>query len=612
MTSNNFQSREHRDLLDIIDKLRSQGISKYVDLPEIIVCGDQSSGKSSVLEAISGMTFPTKDNLCTRFATELILRRTPDTNISCTVSIIPDSERPETEKSVLKAFSPDVDMDTLDLGSVIEHAKEIMGLSETKRFSNDILRVELCGPSQPHLTMVDLPGLFSSGSKEQSIDDAETVRGMVQTHMRRPRSIIIAVVSAKNDLVNQLVPKMIREIDPDGSRTMGLITKPDMLHPGSESESFYVKLAQNKDIQFRHGWHVLRNRDYPERNSSSEERNRRESEFFSKHLWASMDPKQLGVAALKPRLSNILREQILLQLPSLLKDIESGIAECENRLRLLGTPRSTLSQQRRYLIHVSREFSRLAEAAVQGTYTDPFFGDALTDEGAEKRLRAVVQNTLTDFSSDMALRGKSRWIVDDDEKYEGEVEAISRNDYIKEVEQLMRKSRGRELSGTFNPLIIGDLFVQQCQPWKRLAEGCLDKVVGATHVLINHILDEVTAPETRYSILHRINDGMEKVKSSLDQKTSEILAHHYKGHPLTYNKYLTTTVQRLQEQRRKKNLEKFLRVLVGDHHWGSTVKINPSTLLDSLSNHMEESMEDFASSSAIDYLEAYFEVRLNI
>jgi len=58
-------------LLNDIDKLRSYGISQYVNLPQLIVCGDQSSGKSSVLDAISGIPFPTKDNLCTRFATDM-------------------------------------------------------------------------------------------------------------------------------------------------------------------------------------------------------------------------------------------------------------------------------------------------------------------------------------------------------------------------------------------------------------------------------------------------------------------------------------------------------------------------------------------------------------
>jgi hypothetical protein len=60
-----LQSKDHEELLDIIDHLRGQGISRYIDLPQLIVCGDQSSGKSSVLEAVSGLRFPTKDNLCT-------------------------------------------------------------------------------------------------------------------------------------------------------------------------------------------------------------------------------------------------------------------------------------------------------------------------------------------------------------------------------------------------------------------------------------------------------------------------------------------------------------------------------------------------------------------
>lgn len=63
-----LESQEHRDLLDIVDKLCSGGVSRYIDLPQIVVCGDQSSGKSSVLDAISGMAFPAKDNVCTRFA----------------------------------------------------------------------------------------------------------------------------------------------------------------------------------------------------------------------------------------------------------------------------------------------------------------------------------------------------------------------------------------------------------------------------------------------------------------------------------------------------------------------------------------------------------------
>lgn len=86
-TANFIRSHNYRDLLDIVDKLRSRGVSHYVDLPQIIVCGSQSSGKSSTLESLSGISFPTSEGLCTRFATELSLRRGDDIDIN--VQIIP-------------------------------------------------------------------------------------------------------------------------------------------------------------------------------------------------------------------------------------------------------------------------------------------------------------------------------------------------------------------------------------------------------------------------------------------------------------------------------------------------------------------------------------------
>jgi GTPase SAR1 family protein len=68
-----LQSDEQRKVLDVVDHLRRQGLSGIVELPQIVVCGDQSSGKSSVLEAITEIPFPRNENLCTRFATEVRL-----------------------------------------------------------------------------------------------------------------------------------------------------------------------------------------------------------------------------------------------------------------------------------------------------------------------------------------------------------------------------------------------------------------------------------------------------------------------------------------------------------------------------------------------------------
>lgn len=256
-------TQEQLDLLDSIDTLRSQGISHYVSLPQIIVCGDQSSGKSSVLEAISGVAFPVKSNLCTRFPTELVLRK--NTQVGVRVSIVPHQSRSDAEQHSLGSFCEQ--LDGFDgIASLIENAKAAMGIStHGKAFSNDLLRVEVSGPDRPHLTIVDLPGLIHSETRQQSAADVQLVQDVVQSYMSESRSVILAVVSAKNDFANQIVLRLARDADPSGDRTLGVISKPDTLVPGSESEAAFVSLAKNQEVEFRLGWHVLKNMGFGER-----------------------------------------------------------------------------------------------------------------------------------------------------------------------------------------------------------------------------------------------------------------------------------------------------------------------------------------------------------
>ncbi|KAG5940486.1 hypothetical protein E4U60_000485 [Claviceps pazoutovae] len=610
-----LQSRDHRNLLDIIDRLRSKGISRYVDLPQIVVCGDQSAGKSSVLEAISGMSFPSKDNLCTRFATELILRRHDSQAIK--VSIIPGPDCSSEDRERLSDFSADIDIDAPDIGSVVEKAKEVMGLSETKVFSTDVLRVELCGPTQPHLTMVDLPGLFRAGNRDQSVDDAETVRNLVLGYVRSPRSIILAVVSAKSDFALQEITQMAREVDPEGNRTLGLITKPDALDVGSDSEASYVKLAQNNDVVFRLGWHALKNRDFKMRDASSAERDAAEARFFSSGIWATLDPSNLGVGTLKPRLSDVLKNQILQQLPDLLHDVEFEIDACSSIMKRLGTPRSSANEQRKYLLKVSREFTSLMKAAINGEYNHPFFGSAKTDEGYNKRLRARVQNTLADFKEAMRERGEQRKIVDEDssESVLGYgARKVMRSDYIGEVQQLMERSRGCELSGTFNPLIVGELFADQCQPWKNLASETEKRVLQAVDEVEHEIVDYITIKETAPAILQMLRGGTDMLKKALGEKLKELLQPHSDGHPITYNDYLTDTVKRAQDERRKRRLETEVSHLVRHDFFvasSGTGRIDVGSIVDKLNEKMDSDMDSFASEMAIDYMEAYYEVAIN-
>lgn len=160
--------------------------------------------------------------------------------------------------------------------------------------------------------------------------------------------------------------------------------------------------------------------------------------------------------------------------PSLIHDIESGIEDCQDRLRRLGEAGGTVHEQRLYLVRVGKMFSSLIKAAIDGVYAPTFFGDAMTAVGYSKRLRAVIQNLLLQFVEDIPLKGQERVIIDDDSfrKADPSKREISRSDFIDNVLGLVKRSSDRELPGTFNPLIVGDLFYQYPKPWNSLVDRC--------------------------------------------------------------------------------------------------------------------------------------------
>ncbi|KAF4334246.1 Mx2 (GTPase) [Fusarium beomiforme] len=603
----------HRDLLDLIDSLRSQGVSHYVGLPEIIVCGDQYAGKSSVLEAISGMAFPIKDGLCTRFATELILRRAPEEGIK--VSITPGEMRFGEDKERLERWQPEASIKKDGLEAVTDEAKRAMGAHSSGggEFFQDTLRIELTGPGKPHLTMVDLPGLFKSGNKEQSADDASIVRGMVERYMVRERSIILTVVSAKYDYVLQEVTLMASKADPSGIRTIGLITKPDTLDVGSESERFFVRLARNLESELRLGWHVLRNRSFEERNDPSARRDETEKSFFSQGLWDSVDSSDCGVAALRSKLSAILRDQILAHLPHLVQDVEDGLRDCSDRLERLGPLRNTPQEQLSYLVRVSEEYTSLMMQAVEGTYTDQFFGKRNNDSKFLRRLRAVVQNNLAGFAQNMRLNGRTYRIIDsdcdeDNDDEVGDPLPMLRSEYVKDVAKRLKYSKGRELPGLFNPLIVSDLFVEQCEPWRKIAMQLAEDVLEAVLVTTEMIIQKITASDVTEGILKFINEKVNELKVEMIGQIDALLIAAAQ-HPITYNPQLTENVQKIQQARHKRKLKAVIGKTFGPSRFDrpeNKISLNPVQLMELLQEGFESDMDHFGSSLAVDYMEAYY------
>jgi GTPase SAR1 family protein len=590
-------------LLDDIDKLRSHGISHLVALPQLVVCGDQSSGKSSVLEAISGIPFPTKDNLCTRFATEVVLRRTSDEQVSVTITPGPGREQNEAQK--LQQFNMTL-TDLKILGEVLEEAKTAMGVVEGgSAFTDDVLRIDISGPDRPHLTIVDLPGLIHSHNKFQSAEDIEVVRSLVQRYMTSSRSIILAVVSAKNDYANQIVLKMAREADSHGLRTLGIITKPDTLSAGSDSEADFVGLAKNEDVAFDLGWHVLKNRDYDSRHSSSEHRDQSETAFLSQGVWSQLSRTAVGVANLRSRLSKVLLGQIKHELPDLIADIELRLSTCRTELRKLGQKRQTTSEQRSFLLHLAQGYQHLARAAIDGVYGDPFFGDPRSEDGYRRRVRASVQNH------------RYRIVLQHEVNAPPEASEpihMSRKEYLEHTKSLLTRSRGRELPGTFNPMLIADLFHEQCTPWRPIALQFVEAIWSAARDFLESAFNYLTQEQTAELIMREIVDPqLQHRLVNMCTRVDSILHQYSSGHPITYNHYFTETIQNVRTKRMEDDLTQKLRNFL--HLRDGEVldelnftKLKKSSLISALSTKNEVDMDRYACGEAVDCMLAFYKV----
>ncbi|KXL51256.1 hypothetical protein M433DRAFT_73240 [Acidomyces richmondensis BFW] len=635
-----LQSQGSRKVMDMIDKLRRSGLTGIVQLPQIVVCGDQSSGKSSVLEAITEIPFPRKENLCTRFATEIILLRATSPSIS--TKITPDKTRPKEEIESLEKFNRSIE-DFSQLPALIEEATKVMGLIDdgsgpAQAFSRDVLRVVIAGPGRPHLTLVDLPGLIHTENKMQSKQDVELIHDLVYEYISQKRTIIMAVVSAKNDYANQIILKKCRDVDPKGSRTIGIITKPDFLEPDSENELSWIELAQNKDIFLDLGWHILKNRSEKETTFSFAERKNNETAFFAKGRYRDLPRDMLGIDALCTRLTKLLERHLRTELPALHSELREKHCEICRELSLLGEKRSTLQEQRRFLMNASTQYQDIVKAAVNGQYEHEFFGDLDADSSVYqgenvRRLRAVVQYLNLQFATTMRLYGhklrvieegeestddglKSQQELDDDYAYFSDLqEVISRKDAIKRVLKILIRSRGRELPGTFNPLLISQLFWEQSAEWKTIAEFHIDKIGKVCSDFVAAAIDFTMSPVIGHRLQSlKIQNALDQRLNSAKDELARIIADT-KLHPITYDPTYTDIVQRVRQERHETKVERLVedveKVSFNSLSHPQKQLVRAEVIKQDMKSLIEPDMDKTSSEDALDCAQAFYQEEVN-
>ncbi|KAK9470434.1 Dynamin central region-domain-containing protein [Dipodascopsis tothii] len=312
-----------------------------IDLPQITVVGSQSSGKSSVLENIVGRDFlPRGTGIVTRrpLVLQLINR--------------PKSDNDEADEWGEFLHLPNQKF--TDFGKIRE---EIVRETESKTGKNagispNPINLRIFSPNVLTLTLVDLPGLTKVPVGDQPKDIERQIKEMVLKFITKPNAIILAVTAANTDLANSDGLKLARETDPEGTRTIGVLTKVDLMDQGTD----VVDILAGRVIPLRLGYVPVINRGQRdiEQNKAITSALEHEREFFENHPSYRAKAQYCGTPFLARKLNMILMHHIKATLPDIKARIQSTLSKYQMELAQLGD--SSLGTPSNIILNVITEF----------------------------------------------------------------------------------------------------------------------------------------------------------------------------------------------------------------------------------------------------------------
>ncbi|KAJ7349069.1 Dynamin central region-domain-containing protein [Mycena albidolilacea] len=315
-----------------------------IDLPQICVLGSQSSGKSSVLENIVGRDFlPRGSGIVTRRPLVLQLINRPASPPK------PAGDAPQVngaEKGTDKAANPDEWGEFLHLPGEKFYdfnkiRDEIVRDTEAKTGRNagispQPINLRVFSPNVLTLTLVDLPGITKVPVGDQPRDIEKQIREMLMKYISKPACIILAVTAANQDLANSEGLKMAREVDPEGTRTIGVLTKVDLMDAGTD----VVDILAGRIIPLRLGYVPVVNRGQRDidTNRPITYALEKEREFFDNHPSYRGKSQYCGTPFLAHKLNQILKLHIHNTLPDIKARISQQLQRYTAELQTLGGP----------------------------------------------------------------------------------------------------------------------------------------------------------------------------------------------------------------------------------------------------------------------------------
>ena len=236
--------RQVRPFIDLVDSLRNSGVDQDLNLPSIAVIGDQSTGKSSVLEAISGVQLPRGQGMVTRCALELRMKKDEKGQWRAKLrtqhlkrSQVRSNARQDVDHSLVMTNPEEVQE------AVLAAQDRLAGRGKEISHKERIV-LEVTSPDVPDLTLIDLPGIILNPTPDQPQDIAKQIDELIKFYVSREETIILCVIPCHQDIASNKALSVAREHDHTGKRTLGVLTRADLTEQGGEGT--IVDLIQNK------------------------------------------------------------------------------------------------------------------------------------------------------------------------------------------------------------------------------------------------------------------------------------------------------------------------------------------------------------------------------
>ncbi|XP_071393378.1 interferon-induced GTP-binding protein Mx [Centroberyx affinis] len=510
-TLNQHYEEKVRPCIDLIDSLRSLGVEKDLALPAIAVIGDQSSGKSSVLEALSGVALPRGSGIVTRCPLELKMKR-----------------KKEGEdwfgKISYQGCEEEIE-DPVDVEKKIREAQDEMA-GVGVGISDDLISLEIASPDVPDLTLIDLPGIARVAVKGQPENIGDQIKRLIQKFIKKQETISLVVVPCNVDIATTEALKMAQEVDPDGERTLGILTKPDLVDKGTEET--VVDIVHNEVIHLKKGYMIVRCRGQKEitEKVSLSEATEREKEFFKEHafLRTLYDEGHATIPKLAEKLTLELVHHIEKSLPRLEEQIEEKLAQTQAELDRYGNgPPSDAAERLIFLIDKVTAFTQ----------------DAIYLTAGEE---LKCGDRLNVFS--ILRREFGKWKAQLDHSGENFNKRIER-----EVAQYEENYRGRELPGFINYKTFEGMVKDQI---KQLEEPAVKKLKDIADAVRKVFIQLANVSFIGFPhLMKAAKSKIEAIKQEKESTAESMLRTQFKMELIVYTQdstYSSSLSQRKKEE----------------------------------------------------------------